>query len=127
MAIQGTPLRVVIADQAAEVRQALRLVCEESLGLNVVAEAAEDEDLFALVTAMQPDILLLEWEMPGREASTLMQKLRKRRKLSIIVMAARPEIRARAMRAGATGFVYKGDPPDELLNLLRQLVESLSH
>jgi DNA-binding NarL/FixJ family response regulator len=127
MAIQGAPLRVVIADQAAEVRQALRLVCEESLGLNVVAESAEDEDLFALVTAMQPDILLLEWELPGRQASAVMQKLRHQETLSIIVTAAHPEVRARAMRAGATGFVYKGDPPDELLNMLRQLIDQRSH
>ncbi len=126
MATQGIPLRVVIADHAPEVRQALRLICEESLGLTVVGEAAESEDLPTVVMTTQADILLLEWELPGVPGGTLLKTLREDEGLSIVVMASRPEIRARARRAGAEGFIYKGDPPDELLNLLRQLIDGRS-
>ena len=126
MATQGIPLRVVIADHAPEVRQALRLICEESLGLTVVGEAAESEDLPTVVMTTQADILLLEWELPGVPGGTLLKTLREDEGLSIVVMASRPEIRARALRAGAEGFIYKGDPPDDLLNLLRQLIDGRS-
>lgn len=134
MGKQGTaaPVRVLIADYEPDVRQALRLVCEETLALTVVAEASDCHELLTLFRIIQPDILLLEWELPGMQPSALMQILRARGACvmsdnmmsAIIVLGGRPEMRSEALGAQADGFVYKGDPPDELIHLLRTLIET---
>ena len=113
------PLSIFIADHEPDVRQALRLVCEESLGLTIAAEAADSNDLLAQLTAADPDILLLEWELPGLKPSALINQLRTNHSVYVIVTGGQAEIRTRAFEAGADGFVYKGDPPNQLINLLR--------
>lgn len=130
MGKQGTaaPVRVLIADYEPDVRQALRLVCEETLALTVVAEASDCHELLTLFQIIQPDILLLEWELPGLEPSALMQTLRADEghpglRPAIIALGGRPEMRSEALGAQADGFVYKGDAPDELIHLLRTLIE----
>ena len=108
---RNTALRVLIADHQPDVRQALRLVCEESLGLIVAAEAADARELVARLAAALPDLLLLEWELPNLQPSVLIGELRTQQSVCIVVTGARAEIRACALETGADGFVYKGDPP----------------
>ncbi len=119
----NTSLRVLIADYEPEVRRALQLVCKEGLGLTIVGEAADSAQLLSSIKVASPDILLLEWGLPGMTPSELMAALQTEESLNIVVIGGRPEIRAEALRAGAKGFIYKGNPPDELLNLLRTFLE----
>jgi DNA-binding NarL/FixJ family response regulator len=58
-------MRVFLADKQAKVRSALRLLLEQEPGLSVVGEAAEAEDLLAQVQRTRPDLVLLDWELPG--------------------------------------------------------------
>lgn len=116
-----TILRVIIADHELEVRQALRLLCEERPGLIVIAESADGIELLPQLEVTQADILLLEWELPGIEPETILQ--RRKEDLHTIVLSSQPEKRVQALNVGAYGFVYKGDAPDELINLLQTLIE----
>lgn len=117
MVKQAPSQKVMIADQDAEVRQALRLVCEEHLTNCLVCEVAAGDDLLKQMEPTHPDIVLFEWELPGMTPSVLMRRLKETYELArIIVLSNRPEIRP-------NGFVYKGDPPDELIALLHQLVK----
>ena len=113
-------MRVLLADDQSKVRSALRLLLEQQPGLSVVSEAAEAEDLLAQVEATQPDLVLLDWELPGLRADDRLPALRTRcPRLKVIALSGRPEARQAALTAGADAFVSKGEPPERLLTTLR--------
>lgn len=62
-------MRVFLADDQAKVRAALRLLLEQEPGLSVVGEVTEAKDLLAQVQVTQPDVVLLDWELPGLRAT----------------------------------------------------------
>ena len=109
-------MRVLLADDQSKVRAALRLLLQEELGLSVIGEATEAEDLLAQVEAMQPDLVLLDWELPGLRSDDHLPALRRLApRLKIIVLSGQPEARRAALAAGTDAFVSKGDPPERLL------------
>ena len=67
---------ILIADDQPKVRRALRLLLEQELEANVVGEAAEAKDLLAQVAAGCPDLVLLDWGLPGMAAEDLLVALR---------------------------------------------------
>lgn len=124
MVEQAPSQEVVIADQDAEIRQALRLVCEEHLTNCLVYEVAAGDGLLDQMEVTHPNIVLLEWELPGMTPAVIMRRLKETYEQShVIVLSNRPETRPEALNEGACGFVYKGDPPDELIALLHQLMK----
>ncbi|HVU13006.1 MAG TPA: response regulator transcription factor [Phototrophicaceae bacterium] len=127
MSKDDTTLSVLIADHEPEVRQALRLVCEESLGLTISAEASNYDELLLQINTLHPDILLLEWELPDLQPISLLNELHTTHSVSTVVMGRHPEARTKALESGTDGFVYKGDPPDELIHLLRTIIEARSY
>jgi two-component system response regulator DesR len=109
-------MRVLLADDQAKVRSALRLRLEQEPGINVVGEATEADELLAQVGAARPDIVLLDWELPGLPRNDALSALRARcPHLKVIALSGRPEARRAALEAGADAFVSKGDPPEQLL------------
>lgn len=93
---QALPLRVLIADQQANIRQALWMVCEQGLGMNVVGEAANVVELLTMSRTTHPDILLLEWGLPGTALADLVSTLRES-DVFIIAVGARAEDHAAAL------------------------------
>lgn len=119
------PMRVLIADNEPEVREALKLICEESMNLIVVGEASNSDELHKSFETTPADILLIDWDLPEMKLEKMVA-LHADYPLHIIVTGKRPELRSIAMESGADGFVYKGDPPDDLLNLLRHISDITS-
>jgi two-component system response regulator DesR len=128
-------MRILLADDQSEVRSALRLLLEHEPELEVVAEVEEAGALLAEARAVRPDVILLDWELPG--VSTVLPGPRPRRVLvaalheidpglAVVSLSGRPEARRMAMAAGSDTFVCKGDPPDHLLAALRLLAGSQS-
>jgi DNA-binding NarL/FixJ family response regulator len=112
-------MRVLLADDQSKVRAALRLLLQEELGLSVIGEAIEAEDLLAQVEAMQPDLVLLDWELPGLRTDDHLPALRRLcPRLKIIVLSGQPEARRAALAAGTDAFVSKGEPPERLLSVV---------
>ncbi|RLC76279.1 MAG: hypothetical protein DRJ03_28935 [Chloroflexi bacterium] len=113
-------MRVFLADDRTKVRLALRLLLEQEPGLIVVGEADEAENLLAQVQAIQPDLVLLDWELPGLRASELLLVLHSLScSLKVIALSGHLEACEEALAAGADAFVSKGDPPERLLDALR--------
>ena len=109
-------MRVLVADDQPKVRSALRLLLEQESGMSVVGEAVKAEDLLAQVEATQPDLVLLDWELPGLQGNDRLSILRTLRpQLKVIALSGKPEARRAAQAAGADAFVSKGDPPERLL------------
>lgn len=117
-------MRVLIADDQPQVRSALRLLLKQEPGVAVVGEAENVEEALELATARRPDLVLLDWELPGLRAADLSKKaklgllpaLRARcPRVKVVALSGRPEARQAALAAGADVFVSKGDPPERLL------------
>jgi DNA-binding NarL/FixJ family response regulator len=115
-------MRVLIADRHAATRSALRILLKEEPGLNVVGEAADGGELLAQVGATRPDIVVLDWELPGEEAAVLVPSLHTHDgRPSVVVLGGRPELAQAALAAGADAFVSKGDPPQRLLDTIHAI------
>jgi DNA-binding NarL/FixJ family response regulator len=109
-------MHILLADDEPIVRSALRLLLEEDPDLHVVGEASEAGELLERLQAICPDLLLLDWELPGQQASDLLLAVRRRcPSLSVIALSGRPEAYRVALEAGADAFVSKVDPPERLL------------
>ncbi len=112
-------MRVLLADDQTRVRSALRMLLKEELELSVVGEAAEAADLLAQMKLTHPDLVLLDWELPGLSAIDSLPTLRKTCPgLVVIALSGRPEARRAALTAGADAFVSKIDPPEQLITTL---------
>jgi len=109
-------MRVLLADDQAKVRSALRLLLEHQPEVEVLGEAVDTTGLLDWVKATCPDLVLLDWELPGLPSAALLSLLHNQcPALRVIALSSRPEARQTALDAGADAFMSKGDPPERLL------------
>lgn len=114
--------KVIVADDEARLRSALRLRLEHEPGIRVVGEATNVGSLLAQAEAKLPDILLVDWELPGLNvAGAGLQLLRTLRywfpHLKVIALSSLPEAREAALAAHVDAFVSKAEPADHLIRL----------
>jgi DNA-binding NarL/FixJ family response regulator len=111
--------RILLADDRREVRSALRLLIGQQPGLCVVAEVADATALAGCLASVQPDLVLIDWELPGLPTGDRLAPLRCiPPSLKIVVMSGRLEARRAALEAGADAFICKCDPPEHVLDAL---------
>jgi DNA-binding NarL/FixJ family response regulator len=128
--VMGGPdlVRILIADGQASTRLALRLLLQEESEFYIVGEAADDEEVLALLAHTWPDVLLLDWELPGQPQATLLTTLRTLdHGMQVIALSGRPESEAAARAAGVDDFVSKGQPPQSLVAAIRDLAQGTDH
>ncbi len=112
---------IVLADRRSEVRFALRVLLERQPGLEVAGEAVNTEDLLNRVEGECPDLVLLDWDLPGLLAGQTIAALRVFcPDISVIVMSGRFEVKQAALTAGVDAFVHKTNPPDFLLSAIER-------
>lgn len=113
-------MRVALADDQASVRSALRLLLEQEPDFEIVVEAADATGLLAAVVDKQPDLLLLDWELPGLPVLQLLRLLRyEQPAINVIAMSSLPEACRDALDAGVHTFVNKSAPPQHVLAAVR--------
>jgi two-component system response regulator DesR len=104
-------IRILIADKNQDSRFALALLLDTRLGATVVGEAPTMEALLEQAAATHPDVVLLDWELPGRPEADRIVVLRSVvPEAQIIVISTRPESESQA--SDADGFVNKAAPPN---------------
>lgn len=109
-------MHVLLADDQAKVRSALRVLLDQQPGVDILGEAVDTTGLLDWVKAACPDVVLLDWELPGLPPAMLIPLLRFHCPcLHVIALSSHPEARGAALSQGATAFVDKGDPPEVLL------------
>lgn len=112
-------MRILLADDQPAVRHALRVLLERQPGLEVVGEAADGLGLLTQSAATRPDLVLLDWQLPGVLPPELLLALRRiSPHLPVIALSGRPEVKGAALQAGADAFVCKCDPPELLLSAI---------
>ena len=115
-------MNVLLADKRAEVRSALRLVLAHEPDINVIAEVETGDELLSRIEACCPDLLLLDWELPGQPLPEVLSAARQRcPHLQVIALSGQPEVRRMALEAGVDQFVSKADSPDRLLAAIRAI------
>ena len=118
-------IRVLIAEDQAMVRGALASLLSLEHDIEVVAQVARGDEVLAAATQAQPDVALLDIEMPGRTgldaAGELASQLPECRVL-ILTTFGRPGYLRRAMEGGASGFLLKDAPAGELASAIRRAV-----
>jgi two-component system response regulator DesR len=118
-------IRVLIAEDQGMVRGALATLLQLEQDLEVVSEVARGDAVVAAAEATQPDVALLDIEMPGMdglEAAALLHRALPSCVIIILTTFGRPGYLRRAMEAGATGFVVKDGPADQLAVSIRRAV-----
>ncbi|RQX13621.1 DNA-binding response regulator [Micromonospora arida] len=116
------PIRVVIVDDDALVRGMLTLMLDGADGIVVVGEAADGATAITAVDRHLPDVVLMDIRMPGVNGITATERLRRRhRPPEIIVLTTfdTDEHVVRALRAGASGFLLKDTPPEQISQAVR--------
>lgn len=116
------PTRIFLADDQPALCSALRLLLEQEPQWLVVGEAPDAYSLLNQLDATHPDLILLDWELPGRSMQNLLPTLHARLpEVKIIALSSHPEARQASLSLGASAFVCKGEPPDQLLKTLEEL------
>jgi DNA-binding NarL/FixJ family response regulator len=117
-------MRTVLADGQPTVRDALRTLVTQGLGMQVVDEAGTLQTLQREVRAHHPDLLIVDWDLLAQPKSVLADLRACSPGLRIIVVGLRPEMRPAALAAGADGFVSKVDAPDVVVGVLKPCAQA---
>lgn len=115
-------IRILIADDANLIRQALNIYFKVESDLEIVETVANGKAAIKLVGELNPDMVLMDMEMPEMDGLTSTQIIRKcfpRTKILVISSYNSPDYIAKALKAGASGYFIKSTPAEELSEAIR--------
>ena len=118
-------MKILLVDDHAVVRAGLRGLLA-TMSRTELVEAATGEDALALVRAARPDLVILDLNLPGIGGLELVRRLLaedRTARLLVLSMHAEPLYAARAIEAGARGYLSKNAAPEELLRAVRKVAE----
>lgn len=116
-------VRILIADDHALIRQAVRGVIEQEPDLMIVAEARNGQEAVARATETQPDVVLMDLAMPvcdGFEATTQILACSPHSRVIIFSASDQEEDALRALQQGAIGYITKDTGAEGLLTAIRR-------
>lgn len=118
-------IRVLLADDHAVLRSGLRLLIERQPNIEVVGEAGDGNEALAQAKALQPDLVLLDINMPGLDGLAALPRLRQESPHSrVLVLTMHDDVSylQEALRAGASGYVLKRAVDNELLMAIQAVM-----
>ena len=114
-------MRIVLASAQSDLRLALEILLREELGTDVVGTVSEAASLRSLLQSSLPDLLILDWDLPGYTPIQLRAEARQLRRCPQVIVLGRDEgVRQEALAAGADAFVLSCDPPVVLIAAILQ-------
>ena len=118
-------IKVMLVDDHDLVRTGIKRLLEDHPDINIVGEATSGEQALELVTEKDPDVVLLDINMPGIGGLEATRKLLQRKpKLKIIMLTMHEDdmFAQRLLKAGAMGYLTKGAKVDEILQALQAVM-----
>ncbi len=115
--------RIILVDDHTLFRKGLAELLEQSGSIEVCAFTGNPDEVDMLLKAHRPDVLILDLNMPGTDGITLMQKLRSdghTLPVLILTLSEAEDDLARALRAGANGYLLKSMEPDEVVDAIQR-------
>lgn len=120
-------VRVLIADDQQLVRSGFRMILESEEGLEVVAEAANGQEAVSATRRLRPDVALIDLRMPVMDGIAATSEIVRDEALATRVLVVTTfdsdEHVYAALRAGASGFLLKDAPPEELAAAVRLIAQ----
>ncbi|HUA49349.1 MAG TPA: response regulator transcription factor [Solirubrobacteraceae bacterium] len=121
------PIRILVVDDHAVVREGLRAFLALQDGFEIVGEAADGDQALERATELDPDVILMDLVMPGRDGVSAMRELRARAggasasrpRVIVLTSFLDDERLLPALEAGAAGYLLKNSEPAELARAIR--------
>jgi DNA-binding NarL/FixJ family response regulator len=121
--VSGTePIRVLIADDHALFRRGLEMVLQDEEGIELVGQASDGTEAVSIAAGTLPDVVLMDIRMPktsGIEACRSMKEVAPSAKIVMLTISDEEEDLFEAIRAGASGYLLKDIPLDEVAAAVR--------
>jgi two-component system response regulator NreC len=126
----GKQTTVVLADDHAVVRSALRLMLEGEPEIEVVAEAGDAEAATRYVKGHRPDVLILDINMPGGSGLAAIPKIREQSpdtRIVVLTMQDETAFAREALQAGVLGYILKEAASEELVKAVRMAAQGRTY
>ena len=117
-----TSIRVMITDDHLIVREGLRLILETTEGIDIVGEASDGAECLQLVPTLQPDVILMDLQMPRMDGITAIGHLRREYPgIAIVILTTfnEDDLMIRGLQAGARGYLLKDTSREGLLDTIQ--------
>ena len=117
-------IRILVVDDQKMIREGLKALIKTEMDLEVVDTADNGEDALKKVETLQPDIVLMDMEMPGMDGMSATRAIcQKFKDVRVLVLSTydRQEYVSRSLGAGAMGYLLKGTPAKELTDAIRSV------
>jgi DNA-binding NarL/FixJ family response regulator len=117
-------IRVVVVDDQHLVRSGFRMILESEPGIDVVGEAADGREAIEVTERSRPDVVLMDIRMPGLDGIAATEAITARAdapRVLVLTTFDADEYVFGALRAGASGFVLKDLPPEQLIDAVRTI------
>jgi NarL family two-component system response regulator LiaR len=118
------PIRVLIADDHAIVREGLRALIDTEPGMELVGEASDGVEAIRLARSLKPDVLLLDLLMPHKDGMAVIDEIKQQdleTRILVLTSFAEDEKVFPAIKAGAQGYLLKDTSPHRLLQAVRDV------
>ena len=117
-------IRILIVDDSLSFRMGMRALLEIQPDMQEVGMAPSGHKAIELVEELQPDLVLLDAQMPDMTGIEATQKIKSRwPNVQVILMTMYADYRSKAIEAGADAFLTKGLPPEHILSLIRGIAQ----
>jgi DNA-binding NarL/FixJ family response regulator len=108
-------VKVLVADDQALVRAGFRKILEADAEIEVIGEAADGAEAVELAQRLEPDVVLMDIRMPNLDGIAATRQLAGGPRVLVLTTFGLEEYVYEALRAGASGFLLKDVPPEQLL------------
>lgn len=122
---KGGKIHVLIADDHPVLRKGVRQILEETTDIVAAGEASSGEEVLAILTRGQWDVVLLDITFPDRNGLEILREIRKDHPslpVLFLSMHSEEQFAIRSLKAGASGYLTKESAPEELVQAIRKVV-----
>jgi len=123
-------IRVMLADDHQLVREGIKQLLAAASDIHVAAEAGNGDDALAQVKAAEFDVVVLDMSMPGLSGIDLVKRVRlekPKQKILVLSMHGESQYAARALKAGASGYLTKDSASSQLVGAIRKIAAGGVH
>ena len=125
----SAPIRVMIVDDHAVLREGIRYLCLGTSDISLVGEAANGEEALILYDKLQPDVVLVDLMMPGMNGVQTTKAIREQwSEVRILVLTSfnTQDLLCQAIKVGAKGYVLKDAATEDIINAIRLIHRGLT-
>jgi two-component system response regulator NreC len=122
----SSPIRILLADDHAILREGLRALLQDDPGMEVVGEADNGHSAVAQARLLHPDVIIMDISMPmlnGLEATRQIKQESPEAQVLILTMHQHEEYIVQVLQAGAAGYILKHAASSELVSAIRAVAE----